>query len=192
MTVNHEKEYSKERFFNHLVELYAPSLYRCAFGLCHDRMQAEDLVQDTYLRAWRFMAHLQDLNAAKGWLFTILRREHARRYERPQLRVSDIELEKIPVDSTSDEVDADFTLLHGAVANLPQVYGEPLMLYLRGGYTCEQIAKILDLSSGAVWTRLHRARKLLVKKLGQHNNALEVPNLSRSSTETKTAHLGLK
>jgi RNA polymerase sigma-70 factor (ECF subfamily) len=191
MTANYEKEVSKEHSFNHLVELFTPSLYRCALGLCHDRMQAEDLVQDTFLRAWRFGEYLQHLDAAKGWLFTILRRENARRYERPHLRISDIELENIPANSTSDEVHTDFALLHGAVANLPQIYGEPLMLFLRGGYTCEEIAKLLGLSSGAVWTRLHRARKLIVQKLGQRDNALEVANLSRASTETKTAHLGL-
>jgi RNA polymerase sigma-70 factor (ECF subfamily) len=151
-------------------------------------MQAEDLVQDTFLRAWRFMEHLKDLDAAKGWLFTILRREHARRYERPQLSVSDIELEEIPVDSTSEDVDTEITLLHAALTNLPNAYGEPLILHVRGGYTCEEIAKILNLSPGAVWTRLHRARNLIVNQLGHGKKAPKMPPSSRFVTGTKTAN----
>ncbi len=184
MTTNVEREVSKERFFTHLVELFAPSLYRCALGLSHDRMQAEDLVQETYLRAWRFRAHLKNSHAAKEWLFTILRREHARHYQRTQLRISDVELENIPMDSTSAETHARLTLLQGAVANLPQAYRDPLTLYMRGGYTCEEIAKVLDLSSGAVWTRLHRARKLLIKQLGR---SLDAPQLPKSSNFAHSA-----
>ncbi len=188
MTAEIETEVSNECFFNHLVELYSPRLYRCALSLCHDPTQAEDLVQDTYLRAWRFIANLRDLNAAESWLFTILRREHARCYERPQMSISDIELEKIPVDPTHDEANAELTLLQSAAANLPQAYREPLMLCIRGGSTCEQIGKILDLSPGAVWTRLHRARKLLASQLKHHSEVPEQPHSSRFKGRSKTTN----
>ncbi|MDX1487843.1 MAG: sigma factor [Acidiferrobacterales bacterium] len=73
---------TKQTRFEALVQALSTDLYRYAVWLCRDRNRAEELVQETFLRAWRSLDTLRDERAAKGWLITILRREHARGYER--------------------------------------------------------------------------------------------------------------
>ncbi len=63
--------------FNQLAEAYAADLYRYAMWICGNDALARDLVQETFLRAWRALDRLNDLKAAKGWLITILRREYS-------------------------------------------------------------------------------------------------------------------
>ncbi len=78
---------SKQARFEALVHTLSTALYRYAFWLCRDQSGAEELVQETFLRAWCSLDSLRDDKAAKGWLITILRREHARGYERPGLEI---------------------------------------------------------------------------------------------------------
>jgi len=67
-------------------------------GLCHNPATAEDLVQETFLRGWRAKDNLRDLKAARAWLYTILRNEHARLYERQRPEAKDpAELPDVPV-----------------------------------------------------------------------------------------------
>lgn len=68
--------------YEKLVQVYHSELYRFAYWLCRDPNIAEDLVQETFLRAWRSLDSLLDQKAAKPWLLTIVRRENARRFER--------------------------------------------------------------------------------------------------------------
>ena len=83
----YEDRASKQTRFEALVYTLSTDLYRYAFWLCRGQDRAEDLVQETFLRAWRSLDSLRDDKAAKGWLITILRREHARGYERPALEI---------------------------------------------------------------------------------------------------------
>src|SRR5512139_337698 len=71
-----------ESAFARLCDELRPDLYRFAFWLARDRQVAEDVVQEALLRAWRSRENLTDTAAAKPWLLTIVRREHARLYER--------------------------------------------------------------------------------------------------------------
>ena len=73
---------SKQSQFDALVRATSGDLYRFAFWLCGNEALAHDLTQETYLRAWRSLDNLRETAAAKAWLITILRREHARLYER--------------------------------------------------------------------------------------------------------------
>ena len=73
---------AKRAEFDQLVRRLSPELYRFAWWLCHNEAQAQDLVQESFLRAWRSLSDLRDEKAAKAWLMTIVRREHARMYER--------------------------------------------------------------------------------------------------------------
>jgi RNA polymerase sigma-70 factor (ECF subfamily) len=66
--------------FNELAEAYSTDLYRYAMWICHNDALAKDLVQETFLRAWRALDSLKDIGAAKSWLITILRREYARTF----------------------------------------------------------------------------------------------------------------
>ncbi|NJO15694.1 MAG: sigma-70 family RNA polymerase sigma factor [Thioploca sp.] len=149
----------QSRFIN-LVNLLATDVFRYAFWLCGDREIAADLVQETFTRAWEALHQLIDDKAAKNWLFTIVRRENARRYERYQPDQERVELDEIAANGNYDTSTEAF-VLRRALAKLPQIYREPLVLQVIGGYSIEEIAQQLGLSTGAVMTRLHRARQKL-------------------------------
>ena len=73
-------EAGRQARFNQLAESYGTDLYRYAMWICGNDALAKDLVQETYLRAWKALDKLQDVKAAKSWLITILRREYARTF----------------------------------------------------------------------------------------------------------------
>ncbi|MFC3107358.1 sigma-70 family RNA polymerase sigma factor [Undibacterium arcticum] len=148
-----------ERQFEQTVRAYSADLYRYAYWLCHDRFVAEDLVQQTFERAWKHWRDLHDMACVKSWLITILRREHARLYQRMRLDTVDDDPETLDLPSC---VQADSQLeLEQMVEALPLAYREPLLLQTLGGYSCTEIAAMLGTSVGAVMTRLTRARHAL-------------------------------
>lgn len=153
---------SKPSPFDVLVKAYAAELYRYAYWLSRDRFIAEDLVQETFTRAWSARASLRDARAAKGWLYTILRHEHARLFERKRVDVVDDH----DVDAIEDEKLGNLSAgveLREALHALPVGYREPLLLQVLGGFTCEEIAVMMNMKVGAVMTRLSRARTVLRK-----------------------------
>tara|TARA_R110001606_G_scaffold225996_3_gene374074 strand:+ start:292 stop:930 length:639 start_codon:yes stop_codon:yes gene_type:complete len=149
----------KRERYEVLVDALYQDVYRYAYWLCKNGALAEDLVQETFLRAWRSLDSLQNDKAAKAWLFTILRRENARLYERYRPELVDIEDQSI-ADSFESEPDQrmDRRLLHEAIASLEKDYREPLLLQVVGGFSGKEIAAILDLNNNTVMTRLFRAR----------------------------------
>ena len=155
--------------FEKLVEAVSSDLYRYAFSLCRNRPMAEDLVQETFMRAWRFLDSLRDEKKAKSWLMTTLRREFARQFERYQPRFDDVELEQI---AGSDGVNAEVLAVRRGLAKLPDKYREVLVLQVIGGYTGEEMALMLELPRATVNTRLFRARQQLRVIL---EDAAEVP-----------------
>jgi RNA polymerase sigma-70 factor, ECF subfamily len=163
---------TRQSRFEALVQAYAPDLYRFAAWLGWRRDQAEDLVQDTFLRAWKALDDLQDPKAAKPWLIAILRREHARRFERTPLPCDPLEgvdLERmLGVDDGRHSIEV--LLLRKALVALPQEQREALLLQVLGGYSCEEIAELLATTPGAVMTRLTRARQKLRQVLGGEDN----------------------
>jgi RNA polymerase sigma-70 factor (ECF subfamily) len=146
-----------------MVHAYAADLFRFAYWKCRDRALAEDLVQETYARAWAAWRDLRDEKAAKHWLFTILHREHARLYERKRVEIDERELENLMLAA---EVEAQRSVeLREAMWALPAPYREPLVLQVLGGFACSEIAQMLDLSEAAVTQRISRARRALKKQL---------------------------
>ncbi len=156
----------QERYESLVGELYQ-DVYRYAFWLCKNQPLAQDLVQETFLRAWRSLDSLQNDKAAKAWLFTILRRENARLYERYRPELVDIEGQTI-AESDDQEPDSemDRELLHNAINRLESDYREPLLLQVVGGFSGKEIAEILDLNNNTVMTRLFRARSKLKQEFG--------------------------
>ena len=150
----------KHSAFEQLVKAYSAELYRYAYWLCRDRFVAEDLVQEVFARAWSAWGSLRDEAAARSWLYRILRNEHARLYERKRLEMVDNQeldaLEDRNLQSAFGEIE-----LREALHALPRAYREPLLLQVLGGFSCEEIAQLLDLTPGAVMTRLSRARLAL-------------------------------
>lgn len=155
----------KQARYESLVNAYSSWLYRYAYWLCGEKTTAEDLVQETFLRAWRFLDSLKKESAAKSWLTTILRRENARRFERKQLDYADVELETLPSDREDFDTRPEILALRNALRLLPVKYREPLVLQVLEGFNLEEIANIFDLPRNTVATRLHRARQKLKKHL---------------------------
>ena len=145
-----------------LFESMRPDLLRFAQWLARDRAIAEDIVQEALLRAWRSRDALKDPSAARPWLLTIVRREHARLYERKRLELVSLDdaTEIAPSPGTEESEDQLFALRH-AIMRLPIQYREPLVMQVLGGFSTEEIARELQLSSTAVLTRLFRARNKL-------------------------------
>ncbi|GGI83468.1 sigma-70 family RNA polymerase sigma factor [Shewanella gelidii] len=153
---------SKQRRYNSLVRALHADIYRYAFWLCGDKHVAEDITQETFLRAWKSLDSLKDDKAAKAWLITILRRENARRFERKQFDYSDVEQEQlVDVFSSSNEEHTEQYLLRRQIGKLDAEYREPLLLQIIGGFSGEEIAELLDLNRNTVMTRLFRARNQL-------------------------------
>ena len=153
---------ARQRQFDALVRAHAADLYRFAWWLCGDETRAQDLVQETLLRAWRALGSLRDGSAAKPWLLTILRREHARGFERKRFEMGelddDIADEAAGIDPERAGTDAQ---VRAAILQLEPKYREPLLMQVLGGFSCEEIARELRCKPGAVMTQLFRARQKL-------------------------------
>ncbi len=152
---------SKQTRYENLVHAYSPWLYRYAYWLSGEKAAAEDLVQETFLRAWRFLGSLKDEGSAKSWLTTILRRENARKYERKQFQYSDVEMDSIPSEAQDFDTRPEVSALRIALRDLPEKYREPLVLQVLEGYSLNEIAEMFNLPRNTVATRLHRARQKL-------------------------------
>ncbi|GGW74478.1 RNA polymerase sigma factor [Alteromonas halophila] len=167
---------SKQRRYEALVHAFHADIYRYAYWLIKDKAVAEDIVQETFLRAWRSLDSLKDNQAAKAWLITILRRENARRFERKQFDTVDIEDVSVFDETMSAEQEVQQRELRRLLASLSEEYREPLILQLVFGLSGEEIAAQLNLNKNTVMTRLFRARNQLRESLekddalrGRHN-----------------------
>lgn len=162
---------NKQKRYDKLVRALHADIFRYAYWLCGNKHIAEDITQETFLRAWRSLDSLNDEKAAKSWLITILRRENARRFERKQFDYSDVEQDQLEdIYSTTSEAQTEQYWLRKQIAKLEVEYREPLLLQVIGGFSGDEIAKILDLNRNTVMTRLFRARNQL-------KDALENPKM---------------
>ena len=131
---------------------------------------AEDVMQEAFLRAWKSLDSLREAKAAKAWLFTIFRREHARQFERKQFQYQEVESMDTLTDAQIGYDDRpEAFALRTALKRLPVEYREPLEMQVLGGFSCEEIANMLDISASAVMTRLFRARKKMRQLLGHES-----------------------
>ncbi len=160
----------KKRKYALLIEAHSQDLYKYALWLCKDKNMAEDVMQEAFLRAWKSLDSLREAKAAKGWLFTIFRREHARQFERKQFQYKDVEeMDTIADNQMGYDDRPEAFALRNALKRLPDDYREPLEMQVLGGFSCDEIASILDISASAVMTRLFRARKKMRQILGHES-----------------------
>lgn len=150
---------SREQQFNELIAVYMDDLYRYGYWLSGSHAVADDLVQETLVRAWKSMHKLNDTKAVKGWLLTILRRENARRFERKRPQESAIPTEELATDRKDYDTSTEAFVLRQALERLPEEYREPLLMQVVMGYSQKEIAEHLGISVAGAGTRLFRARE---------------------------------
>ncbi len=160
------------------------ALYNAAFKLVRDPAEAEDLVQDTFVRAYRFFSQYQRGSNCKAWLFTILRNAFINRYRRSRGRPDTVAFDAIeghsekeiatvrdPAPRTPEDIVADARLgesVRAALDSLPPEYRMVVLLSIVEGYTYKEIASIMSCPIGTVMSRLFRARQILQGALQGH------------------------
>jgi RNA polymerase sigma-70 factor (ECF subfamily) len=144
-------------------------LYGFACTLCHDRTAAEDLVQETYLRALRARRKPAPDENLRGWLFTILHNvwKNELRRRRPAPLDDVAEALAAPGDSPAETLDRDDERrrVRRAIAGLPDAFRVVVLLRCVEGFSYRDVAAIVGCPAGTVMSRLARARALLRKSL---------------------------
>ncbi|HEY7089728.1 MAG TPA: RNA polymerase sigma factor [Tepidisphaeraceae bacterium] len=164
--------------FEQLVGRTARWLFARLYLQVGDAHRAEDLVQETYLRAWRKLSGLSDPKAFRGWLMTIatgVALDSAKRESRKKRggfwRGSDQHLMKLadatPPPPESIEKDEERKRMLAVLRELPAEYRDVLTLRYLAGADYDTIGKQLALSNGSLRGLLNRGMKLLREKMGQ-------------------------
>jgi RNA polymerase sigma-70 factor (ECF subfamily) len=152
-------------------------LFSFALSLCRDRTTAQDLVQETYVRALRAARHPEEASGIRSWLFTILhnvwRNERRRRVPEPLEALPERLVPRASADADQRLDDAAATERLGrAVDALPEAYREVVLLRYGEGFGYQEIADILRCPAGTVMSRLARARELIRAAVsGDHRGA---------------------
>jgi RNA polymerase sigma-70 factor (ECF subfamily) len=167
------------------------SLYNFAYHLTLSEEDANDLVQDTFLKAFRFIESYERGTNAKAWLFKILKNSFINEYRRKTRQPGEVDFEEYLAFQDAEEPlqvgdldlrDEVFRGLIGdevtqALNDLPVDFRTVIILCDIEGFSYEEIAKIIDIPIGTVRSRLHRARNLMkeklrdyARKLGYHEN----------------------
>lgn len=163
---------------------FAPQLYNAALRMTRNRADAEDLVQETYLRAYRSFHTFAEGTNLRAWLFRILTNTYINTYRAKQRRVHEDDLGDIDdlylyrriadvdVASRSAE-DTLFELftddeVKAALEDLPESFRLPVLLADVEEFSYKEIAEMLDIPIGTVMSRLHRGRKQMQKRLADY------------------------
>ena len=176
---------SRKRF-EELALPHLGALYRFAMKLTGDAHAAEDLVQETYLRALTGFSGLRDPDRAKSWLFQIISRLAIDRHRSTRREVPLPPLEELDRFSLydliweedplpySNRLHEDFLEqfrdgeIRAALLALPEVYRVALVLVYAEEMSYKELADVLDCPVGTVMSRLHRGRKLLERELWEY------------------------
>ena len=165
---------------------YLDSLYSYAMNLSHSQTEAEDLVQETYLRAVRSFSQLAPDSNLKAWLYTILRNTWLNqvRHDHSGPRMVDLTDEEGPcaaaVTAGNDPYasyvsQAECHAVRAAVYDLPQPYREVIVLREFEGLSYQEIGVVLGIPAGTVMSRLGRARDRLRQALSQWSRNSTAP-----------------
>ena len=148
--------------YDRLARLFIDDVYRAALSVCRSREEAEDAVQSAFLKLLTADTKFNGDEHARRWLIRVAVNSSLnsmKSFWRRNVSFFD-ELEGEPEAMSSDE-----RWLLDEVGRLPPKYSSALHLYYYEGYSCAEIAQMLDISESSVQTRLMRARKMLKKNL---------------------------
>lgn len=174
-------ELFEKEFYPHIN-----ALYTFAFHLTYNEDDANDLVQDTYLKAYRFIDSFERGTNAKAWLFRILKNTFINEYRRKRKEPSKIDYEDVVKYQDAEEnnyigfVDLRHEIFQGmlgdeitkAINSLDVEFRTIILLCDIEEFSYEEIAKILDIPIGTVRSRLHRARGMLKEKIKDYAKKL--------------------
>jgi RNA polymerase sigma factor (sigma-70 family) len=167
------------KIFNREFLPHLSAMYNFAYRLTFDEDDAKDLVQDTYMKAYRFIASFQQGTNAKAWLYRILKNSFINDFRRKSKQPGTIDYHEVESFYNSDAADESHTV-DLWVETVRDMIGDEVSIALNSlavdfrtviilcdieGFTYEEMAKILDIPIGTVRSRLHRARNLLKEKL---------------------------
>jgi RNA polymerase sigma-70 factor (ECF subfamily) len=162
---------------------FMPSLYTAALRMTRNPADAEDLVQETYLKAYRGFKGFEQGTNLKAWLYRILTNTFINQYRAKKRRPDESELNEVEDlylyrrlggleaaqvgRSAEDELMDYFTdsEVKDAIEDLPEQFRMAVLLADVEGFSYKEIAEILDIPIGTVMSRLHRGRKALQKRL---------------------------
>jgi RNA polymerase sigma-70 factor (ECF subfamily) len=176
----------KKRVFNKEFMPHIDAMYNFAFRLTLDEDDAKDLVQETFMKAYRFINSFETGTNAKAWLFRILKNSFINNYRKKSKQPSKVDYQEVESYYNSDSVNENITTdlrvetvqhligdeITNALNSLDVDFRTVIILCDLEGFTYEEMAKILDIPIGTVRSRLHRARNLLKEKLKQYASSL--------------------
>ena len=174
------------------LERLIPEMRAFARSLCRERELADDLVQDTCLKAWQAVDTFETGAPLRPWLFRILRNEyyqHSRRAWRSTSLDPEFAEQTLFVSGDMD-AQLDFRILQAAIASLPDVQREALVLVVAAGYTYEEAGEICNCAPGTVKSRVSRAREAVVSRM-QHADTGQVGGATRDDSRTTDGHMDL-
>lgn len=182
----------KERLeiFNQEFMPHIDSMYNFAYRLSFDDDDSKDLVQDTYLKAYRFINSFKRGTNAKAWLYRILKNSFINEFRKKGKEPSKVDYQEVENFYNSDDVDDTRTVdlrvdtvkdmigdeVTNALNSLAIDFRTVIILCDLEGFTYEEMAKILDIPIGTVRSRLHRARNLLKEKLNTYASSMGFGN----------------
>ena len=161
------------------------ALYNFALRMTGDEDDADDLVQETFLKAFRFFDKFEKGTNCKAWLFRILKNSYINDYRKTTKEPNKVDYDDVQnfyeniksdeVDTQHYEMDAFTNLLDdeisAAITSLPEDFRTVIILSDIEGFTYEEIADFVDIPVGTVRSRLHRARKMMYAQLYNYANS---------------------
>ena len=179
-------EIKKVQVFEQEFMPHMDSMYNFAYRLTFDADEAKDLVQDTYMKAFRFINSFLEGTNAKAWLYRILKNSFINDYRKKSKQPSKVDYQEVeqyynsedtPTEATVDlRIEATKDMIGDEITNalnsLAVDFRTVIILCDLEGFTYEEMAKILDIPIGTVRSRLHRARNLMREKLGTYAHSM--------------------
>ncbi len=180
MMNSHTSNYHK-KFLEEMLP-HMDSLYYYALRLTSEYNAANDLIQETYLKAYRFIDKYEDGTNARAWLFRIMKNSYINDYRKKKRDPDNLEFDEdeysylSAIHSSRDTTDIRDLLyrnlfdddISGALSDLPENFRTAIVLRNIKGLTYEELAEFFDIPIGTVRSRIHRARKVLGKKLVEY------------------------
>jgi len=158
--------------FNLMLKEHTPNLKSFAYKFTKDSEVADDLYQDTMVKAIRYFAQFKEGTNMRAWLFTIMRNTFINDYRRDTRKNAlitqedEISSANLLKSSTTNRAEGSFAVadIQKALSTLEAKYRVPFVKYFEG-YKYEEIAQEMDIPIGTVKTRIHIARQTLQKRL---------------------------